>query len=436
MLCSKITIKKQIFVQRKIMNRIILIGNGFDLAHGLKTSYADFIDWYWKEWGRLLLNSLNFSEEDGLCRFELNYHVSQIWSGIVWDCKSEGYMSALEPFDGHVVVDYIKSHPEKCTFSYESPLLEELCKQLEERNWVDIENVFFKHLSNDLESPEKVNAELAVIRKRLIDYLTEVQKSASDVGVKDDLRKKMLAPFNKRDIAISSFEKWRGMLEQREYYQMEVWHELIPLFFDSAKSWIQISNVDNFLYNHADEINEYGIVSFEDNKIPIGLLLPDRMMMLNFNYTSIADSYFPSVERFNVNHIHGELSKAESVVFGYGDEIDENYKKISDKNDNEYLKNIKSIKYLESPNYRNLLDFIESDTYQIFIMGHSCGNSDRTLLNTLFEHRNCVSIKPFYHKWDDGTDNYMELVQNISRNFTDMKLMRDRVVNKTFCETI
>lgn len=418
------------------MNRIILIGNGFDLAHGLKTSYADFIDWYWKEWGRLLLNSLNFSEEDGLCRFELNYHVSRIWSGIVWDCRSEGYLSALEPFDGHVVVDYIKSHPEKCSFSYESPLLEELCKQLEERNWVDIENVFFKHLSNDLESPEKVNAELAVIKKRLIDYLTEVQKSASDVGVKDDLRKKMLAPFDKHDIAIGSLEKWREMLEQREYYQREIWHELIPLFFDSDKSWIQISNVDNFLYYHADEINENGIVSFEDNIIPIGLLLPDRMMMLNFNYTSIADSYFPSVERFNVNHIHGELSKPESVVFGYGDEIDENYKKISDKNDNEYLKNIKSIKYLESPNYRNLLDFIESDTYQIFIMGHSCGNSDRTLLNTLFEHRNCVSIKPFYHKWDDGTDNYMELVQNISRNFTDMKLMRDRVVNKTFCDTL
>ena len=418
------------------MNRIILIGNGFDLAHGLKTSYADFIDWYWKEWGRLLLNSLNFSEEDGLCRFELNYQVSRIWSGIVGDCRSEGYLSALQPFDGHVVVDYIKSHPEKCSFSYESPLLEELCKQLEERNWVDIENVFFKHLSNDLESPEKVNAELAVIKKRLIDYLTEVQKSASDVGVKDDLRKKMLAPFDKHDIAIGSLEKWREMLEQREYYQMEVWHELISLFFDSDKSWIQISNVDNFLYNHADEINENGIVSFEDNKIPIGLLLPDRMMMLNFNYTSIADSYFPSVERLNVNHIHRELTKPESVIFGYGDEIDENYKKISDKNDNEYLKNIKSIKYLESPNYRNLLDFIESDTYQIFIMGHSCGNSDRTLLNTLFEHRNCVSIKPFYHKWDDGTDNYMELVQNISRNFTDMKLMRDRVVNKTFCETI
>ena len=59
-------------------------------------------------------------------------------------------------------------------------------------------------------------------------------------------------------------------------------------------------------------------------------------------------------------------------------------------------KQIKSIKYLESDKYRRMLSFIESDTYQIYIMGHSCGNSDRTLLNTLFEHKNCVSIKPFY----------------------------------------
>ncbi len=31
------------------MNRLILIGNGFDLAHGLKTSYSDFILWYFGE---------------------------------------------------------------------------------------------------------------------------------------------------------------------------------------------------------------------------------------------------------------------------------------------------------------------------------------------------------------------------------------------------
>lgn len=29
------------------MNRIIVIGNGFDMAHNLKTGYRDFINSYW-----------------------------------------------------------------------------------------------------------------------------------------------------------------------------------------------------------------------------------------------------------------------------------------------------------------------------------------------------------------------------------------------------
>ena len=30
------------------MNRVIVIGNGFDKAHGLKTGYRDFFDNYWE----------------------------------------------------------------------------------------------------------------------------------------------------------------------------------------------------------------------------------------------------------------------------------------------------------------------------------------------------------------------------------------------------
>ena len=124
------------------------------------------------------------------------------------------------------------------------------------------------------------------------------------------------------------------------------------------------------------------------------------------------------------------------MIFGYGDELDDNFKKLLDSNENECLRNIKSIKYQESDNYRNVLSFIESAPFQVCIMGHSCGNSDRTLLNTLFEHKNCISIKPYYYIKENGTDNYLDIIQNISRNFTDMKLMRDRVVNKTYCEPL
>ena len=38
------------------MNRIVLIGNGFDLAHGLPTGYVDFINHYWEDFGYHVLN--------------------------------------------------------------------------------------------------------------------------------------------------------------------------------------------------------------------------------------------------------------------------------------------------------------------------------------------------------------------------------------------
>ena len=171
--------------------------------------------------------------------------------------------------------------------------------------------------------------------------------------------------------------------------------------------------------------------------IPDDLSRPEKILFLNFNYTDWSDQYIPDDDsRFFINHIHGSLSNPESIIFGYGDELDKNYEGLKNLNNNEYLCNMKSTKYLEADNYRKLLSFIDSAPFQIYIMGHSCGNSDRTLLNTLFEHDNCVSIKPFFHRKDDGSDNYLDIVQNISRNFTDMKKMRDRVVNKTYCEPL
>ena len=41
------------------MNRIILIGNGFDLAHGLKTGYKNFIDNYWDNKTNTFLHAYN-----------------------------------------------------------------------------------------------------------------------------------------------------------------------------------------------------------------------------------------------------------------------------------------------------------------------------------------------------------------------------------------
>ena len=38
------------------MNRVIIIGNGFDKAHGLATGYRDFIDSYWTNFSYHIFN--------------------------------------------------------------------------------------------------------------------------------------------------------------------------------------------------------------------------------------------------------------------------------------------------------------------------------------------------------------------------------------------
>ena len=51
------------------MNRIILVGNGFDLAHKLPTKYEDFINWYWAQWNQRLKYGKTRIEEDELNSF-------------------------------------------------------------------------------------------------------------------------------------------------------------------------------------------------------------------------------------------------------------------------------------------------------------------------------------------------------------------------------
>ena len=55
------------------------------MAHGLKTSYKNFIDWYWNDWGEKLLHGLNKTETDGLCSFKLKENVNLANWAYVWD---------------------------------------------------------------------------------------------------------------------------------------------------------------------------------------------------------------------------------------------------------------------------------------------------------------------------------------------------------------
>lgn len=376
------------------INRIILIGNGFDLAHDKKTSYKNFIESYWFNRIKKLFSSDASKDPNILCDIST-------WPNMSF--KNQFNQSRLAGLtDPDKTFDYLDRHEKSTclTRHYNSEFFENINKFIEERGWVDIEYQYYKCLTNPTYSPESLNSELKELTNKLVEYLNSIN---IEITPKPSIKNKIFEEIKKDDICISkqSIYKKYPLNNNSQYYERK-------------------------------KFDDYGI-EYTNNS---DLILPDKIMLLNFNYTHLADLYIPQKSRFIVNHIHGELSKPESIIFGYGDELDDDYQKILKLNQNEYLDNMKSIHYLESKNYRNLLSFINEAPFQIYIMGHSCGNSDRTLLNTLFEHKNCITIKPFYHLKVDDTDNYIEIIKNITRNFTDMQLMRDLVVNKEFCEPL
>jgi hypothetical protein len=412
------------------MNRIILIGNGFDLAHKIKTSYSDFIDDYWEN----TIDQFNKRESDTFKNSEIS--ITNI------PTNEFQILNTLNFNEFHGEIETIRGN-----FGVENLLFYKISRLNEEKNWVNIENFYYKELKKNLSSQSeeevtKLNLDLLGIAKLLEKYLfkkenefklnTENQINQSFIK---QLGLKIYADFNFRDFNESAINRQ----VEKESYRLDNYENVFELHNNNKIKAL----IDRIGREYSKKkIRELLISPEAKNYFD---LEPTNILFLNFNYTSTEKHYSNhSLFRDNIDpeklaiHIHGSINPEDKnkIIFGYGDELDENYKLIENKNENKYLENIKSIKYSETDNYKKLLEYLNSDDFQIFILGHSCGLSDRTLLSTLFEHENCVSIKPYYHQIDENTDNYSDIIRNISRNFKDKSIMRDKVVNKTYCEPI
>jgi hypothetical protein len=358
------------------MNRIILIGNGFDLAHGLRTSYRDFIDDFWNKEREKIVKERAWDSrgrdlpvfEDKFISITTEYALSEI------DRVNKSKLRGYEWFKAN----RNSTHQMRVTneesnvlgeIKFKNKFLERITKKSNLQNWVDIEQEYYnavlecsKNFEKKPNDIVKLNEEFQVIKESLISYLRQ---------------------FNTTQEERNSTRFW----------QME-WKD---------------KNQD--------------IVSSK----------PENILILSFNYTHIEERYVSSLEGIysDVVHIHGELGvENNQPIFGYGDMIDKNYQDIEDLNDNHFLENMKSINYAETNNYELLEEFIDIGDYEVFVCGHSCGISDRTLLNKVFEDNHCKKIKICYFIKEDGTDNFKDVASNISRNFRDKAKFSSRLVDK------
>jgi hypothetical protein len=399
------------------MNRLILVGNGFDLAHGLKTSYKDFIIWYLAD----CFDNVGYSpkiHKDELLQIKFSDYNSFV--RMINANKQGSFNFNLEKDD---IFNFIRSHFEQQTikellninesdafdiiifsgddtyepnYNYNDPIevnivshfLRSLIINCLDCNWVDIENEYFDQLKAcktkdnvfDKEKVKQLNNEFAYLKQKLNDYLALQQEQANIIVIPELLR-----AINSQ-FEISDFEPIMGYEDAR-----------LNLNYDKT-----VPEIKHNLY------------------------------FLNFNYTDTVQQYLDKLNttptvffKKEVNHIHGLLNKPDNpIIFGFGDEHDRQYLTFEEYRNSELFEHIKSYQYLHTPNYRNLLMFLNSGAYQVFVMGHSCGLSDRTMFKEIFEHENCKSIRLFHHNND-----FHDKAINVSKHFSNKGLMRKLIVN-------
>lgn len=399
------------------MNRLILVGNGFDLAHGLKTSYKDFIIWYlancfyktdryqffyednliairiynilyFKDFVRRNVKaSSNFllQEEEIRQLFHLAYEKGELCEFL--DIHDRGSSDFMLVSDGQNVVSRKDADP-LFEMIIESDFLKSLIITCQDCDWVDVENEYFNYLKTcktkdnlfDKEKVQQLNSQFAYLKQKLEEYLTLQQENATI--------------------------------------------KVIPKLLDAIKLDFNISDFDSMM-------------SYEEARIKLGFdktksAITNDLYFLNFNYTNTLLSYEGELEknRGNFNkvetiHIHGELRKSNNpIIFGFGDEHNKQYLEFEEYSNNKLFEHIKSYQYLRTSNYRKLLRFLNGDEYQVFVMGHSCGLSDRTMFKEIFEHENCKSIRLFHYNGD-----FHDKVINISKHFSNKGHMRKLIVD-------
>ncbi len=141
-------------------NRLILIGNGFDLAHGLKTTYKDFLDWYMRQAFQIFIQRDTFQDE--LLEMKNKYHGLAIQA----DQYPNNVEETLRLFE----------HTEYRSISYKSTFFREIILEYNNRNyWVDIECFYFKWLKRVFASSLTMDQKRIQIQtlNRQFDYLIE-----------------------------------------------------------------------------------------------------------------------------------------------------------------------------------------------------------------------------------------------------------------------
>jgi hypothetical protein len=314
------------------MHNLVIVGNGFDLAHGLKTGYIDFV--------KHVINTRSVTPDS--------------YSNLLRTPITTRNRTRFPDYDS-LIGSPRNEHNAFFSNLFFKKIFEEV-----KANWCDVEKLYFQELlGNTAEysegrrysNPFYLNDQFEMVKKELEKYLIE---------------------------------------EQERFNPISIYKEFFKAIGQSSS----------------------------------------KDLILNFNYTKTVSNYISEDKHVEQIHIHGELDNDQNpIIFGFAAN-DREARELISKDDNEFMRNIKKHNYKRTGNEIRLINYLnDNKNIDVLILGHSCGISDKLILNQIFNHDNVSSISVFYF---ESYESYFNGQVNIARIMDNDKNFK-RLINYTDC---
>lgn len=378
---------------------ILIIGNGFDLAHDLPTSYSDVL--------KFLYGIKSGSTWHGGKNKFITTRLKNI------DSNTPIYNYIISAFDSR-----IEHGNNNCTNS--NPIIQEIYDNLDNNIWYTYLWTIFS--TNKMKG---IN---------WIDFESEISHIIEQIDREEE----------------NLYHPFRRLTSEKD--------EKTNIFF-SRLPIAQFLTTDNNSDKHKSTFRDFLDTSYSDLRrlvrcieiylteyvetMPIAKFSPDIKSLdihavLSFNYThTYAKNYF-SGDKLNIHYLHGETRNSTSLiennmVLGIDEYYNDNekndhtnyniYKKFTQRIINETGFTYRNWAKIINDNYQRFCNRINNgymDYDEIFIFGHSLDVTDKDVLKNLIYHPG-VQTTIFYHDKQQQAQQIANLVKMLGQdNFIDM----------------
>ena len=371
--------------------KILLIGNGFDLAHGLPTSYSYFLDFCDKVEKKFNFQS-GINEKDYKTNELNDWNIDDsIKSKLYeWDKNTNNNLNKL-------FIEIYDNIKDNIWINYFLNIRYTLGK-----NWIDFES----EISNIIQAFECIRDN--------IERRERIQQSERNKVIKLEV--------------VKDFVDISKEIEGLKELDLEDMYTNLKLFFVFFKKKnVDLDRLIRALEIYISEfINKIEVLQKNDDIKDIN---PD--CVLSFNYSNTYERIYGQSNKIEYDYIHGKADITNNVntcnlVLG----IDEYLEECDRDNKLEFLpfkKFYQRIYKSTDSSYMEWVDEIRQNSecpYELYIFGHSLDKTDKDVLELLICNDN-VQTKIYYHrKSNDDKKELGKLIRNLVRVIGAKELIR------------